>query len=69
MCKIISLIIIFLNSINKIIWKLIIFLAKFIKADNVTTDNKPTDKKYKLFKVDEPAIIDPFVKLVHKDYK
>lgn len=69
MSKIISLIITFLNRINKIIWKFIIFLAKFIKVDDVTIDNKPTDEKYKLFKVDDPAIIEPFVKLEHKDHK
>ena len=69
MSKIKSLIITFLNRINKIIWKFIIFLAKFIKVDDVTIDNKPTDEKYQLFKVDDPAIIEPFVKLEHKDYK
>lgn len=50
MSKIISLIITFLNRINKIIRSFIISLDKFIK-------------------VDDPAIIEPFVKLEHKDYK
>lgn len=47
----------------------IIFLTKFIKVEDITIDNKPTDEKYKLFKVDEAAIVEPFVKLEHKDYK
>ena len=69
MSKIITLIIEFLNRINKIIWKIIIFLSRFIKVDEVIINNKPTNEKYKQFKVDEPALFEPFVKLEHKDYK
>lgn len=69
MTKIISLIILFLNRINKIIWNSIIFLSKFIKVEDIIIDNKPTDERYKLFKVDEPALIEPFVTIEHKDYK
>lgn len=70
MTKIISLIIKILNRINKIIWKIIIFLSKFIKIDEVKhLENKPDDIKYRLFNVDEPAIIEPFVKIEHKDHK
>ena len=69
MSKIISLIILFLNRINKFTWKIIIFLSRFIKVEDIIIDNKPTDEKYKQFKVDSPAIIEPFVKLEHKDYK
>ena len=63
MSKIISLIILFLNRINKFTWKIIIFLSKFIKVEDIIIDNKPTDEKYKQFKVDAPAIIETFVKL------
>ena len=70
MSKIISLFIIILNRINKIIWKIIIFLSKFIKVDEINhLNDKPDDVKYRLFNVDEPAIIEPFVKIEHKDYK
>ena len=70
MSKIISFIIKFLNRINKFIWKIIIFLSKFIKVDEVNhLDDKPDDVKYRLFNVDKPAIIEPFVKIEHKDYK
>lgn len=69
MSKIISLIINILNKINKFTWKIIIFLSKFIKVDDVIKDNKPIDERYKQFKVDAPAIIEPFVVLEHKDYK
>ena len=69
MSKIISFIIEFLNRINKIIWKIIIFLSKFIKVDEVVIKDKPSDERYRLFKVDEDAIIEPFVELEHKDYK
>lgn len=70
MSKIISVIVKFLNRINKIIWKIIIFLSKFIKVDEIKhLDNKPEDVKYRLFNVDNPAIIEPFVKIEHKDYK
>ena len=69
MSKIISLIINFLNRINKFTWKIIIFLSKFIKVEDIIVNNKPTDEKYKQFKVDEPAIMEPFIKLEHKDYK
>ena len=70
MSKIISVIINFLNRINKISWKIIIFLSKFIKVDEIKHSNdKPENVKYRLFHIDEPAIIEPFVKLEHKDYK
>ena len=69
MSKIITLLIKFLNRINKITWKIIIFLSKFIKVEDIIINNKPTDEKYKQFKVDDPAIIEPFVKIEHKDYK
>ena len=70
MSKIISVIIKFLNRINKIIWKFIIFLSKFIKVDDINKiDNKPTNERYRQFKVDEPAIIEPFIKIEHKDHK
>lgn len=69
MSKIISLIINFLNRINKISWKIIIFLSQFIKVEDVNLSNKPTDERYKHFKVDEQPIIEPFVKVEKKDYK
>jgi len=70
MSKIISLIIQFLNRINKIIWKIIIFLSKFIKIEDINHQNdKPTNERYRQFKVDEQPIIEPFVKLEHKDHK
>ena len=70
MSKIISLIIQFLNRINKIIWKIIIFLSKFIKIEDVNNQNdKPSNERYRQFKVDEQPIIEPFVKLEHKDHK
>ena len=70
MSKIISFIIKFLNRINKFIWKIIIFLSQFIKVDEINhLDDKPQDVKYRLFNVDDPAIIEPFVSIEHKDYK
>ena len=70
MSKIISVFIKFLNSINKFLWKIIIFLSKFIKVDETKhLDKKPDDVKYRLFNVDDPAIIEPFVKIEHKDWK
>ena len=69
MSKIISFIITFLNRINKIIWKFIIFLSKFIKIDDINHINKPTDERYLQFKIDTPAIIEPFVTIEHKDHK
>lgn len=63
MSKIISLVIAFLNKINNFIWKIIIFLSKFIKVDEVNhLDDKPDDVKYRLFNIDVPAIIEPFAK-------
>ena len=57
MTKIISLIINFLNRINKNIWK-------FIKIDEINhLGNKPDDIKYRLFNVDELAITGPFVEI------
>ena len=70
MSKIISVIITFLNRINKIIWKFIVFLSQFIKVEDINhIDSKPTNERYRLFKVDEAPIIEPFVKLEHKDHK
>lgn len=63
MYKIISLVIAFLNKINNFIWKIIIFLSKFIKVDEFNhLDDKPDDVKYPLFNIDAPAIIEPFAK-------
>lgn len=73
MPKIISLIIIFLNRINKFIGKFINFLAIFIKIDEINhfdhLDDKPEDVKYRLFNVDESTIMETFVKIEHKDHK
>ena len=70
MSKIISVIITFLNRINKFIWKIIIFLSKFIKIDDIDhLNNKPTNERYRQFKVDEQPIIEPFITIEHKDYK
>ena len=53
---IISNLINLLNRINKFIWKIIIFLSKFIKInDNSNIKEKPTDERYRRFKVDEPS--------------
>lgn len=71
MTKIISLIINFLNRINKIIWKIIIFLSKFIKLDDVEQSDDIANIKYRKFKVDEtPPIAGPFQpEIEHKDWK
>ena len=70
MSKIIPLIINFLNRINKIIWKIIIFLSRFIKIDDQNKLDDIANIKYRRFKVDDNSpIIEPFVKLEHKDYK
>ena len=69
MSKIISFIIKFLNRINKIIWKIIIFLSNFIKIDDVKSDNKPTLERYRQFKVDDNPVFEPFVTIEHKDHK
>lgn len=70
MSKIITLLINFLNRINKFIWKIIIFLSNFIKVDEVNhLNDEPDDVKYRLFNVDDAAIIEPFVSIEHKDYK
>ena len=69
MSKIITLLIKFLNRINKFTWKIIIFLSRFIKVEDIIINNKPTNEKYRQFKVDDPAVIEPFVKIEHKDYK
>ena len=69
MSKIISLLIKFLNRINKIIWKIIIFLSEFIKFDDVKSDNKPTLERYRQFKVDDNPVFEPFISIEHKDYK
>ena len=73
MPKIISLIIIILNRINKFIEKFINFLVIFIKIDEINhldhLDDKPEDVKYRLFNVDESTIMEAFVKIEHKDHK
>ena len=70
MSKIITLIINFLNKINKLIWKIIIFLSRFIKIDDPSNTNDIANIKYRRFKVDDtPPIIEPFIKIEHKDYK
>ena len=70
MIKIITLIIRILNTINKSCWKIIVFLSKFIKPDDIKYINsKPDDIKYRHFKVDEPPIMEPFKKLDKIDYK
>ena len=53
MSKIISLFIKLLNRFNKFIWKIIIFLSKFVKIDDFEkVSDKPDDVKYRLFSVD-----------------
>ena len=70
MSKIIPVIINFLNRINKLIWKIIIFLSKFIKIEEINVPNdKQKDERYRLFKVDENPITEPFKIIEHKDYK
>lgn len=60
MTKIITIIIKILNTLNRFLWKLIIFLSKFIKIDDINKLNsKPDDIRYRLFKVDEPAFVGP----------
>ena len=51
MSKIISLIIKFLNSINKFIWKIIIFLSKFIKIDELNDVSNMPNKWIKLLNI------------------
>ena len=70
MTKIISLIINFLNRINKIIWKFIIFLSKFIKLDDVEQSDDIANIKYRRFKVDETSPLkEPFKpEIEHKDW-
>ena len=69
MSKIITFIIEFLNRINKLIWKFIIFLSKFINVNEIVVNNKPTDERYKQFKVDEVPLVESFVKIERKNYK
>lgn len=69
MSKIISLFIRFLNIINKIIWKIIIFLSKFIILDDIISSNKPSNEQYRHFKVDETPIFASPNLLNLKDYK
>ena len=67
---IISNLINFLNRINKFIWKIIIFLSKFIKInDNSNIKEQPADERYRRFKVDEPPIIEKASNLELKDFK
>ena len=70
MTKIITIIIRILNTINKLSWRFIIFLSKFIKKEELDNINsKPDDVRYRHFKVDEAAIIQPFKELEKLDYK
>lgn len=71
MSKIISHIIRFLNIINKFIWKIIIFLSRFIKIDDTAhSNNDIANLKYRRFKVDgTPPIIEAFVSIEKKNYK
>lgn len=70
MSKIISVIIKFLNRINKIIWKIIIFFSKFIKLDEINVNNdKHEDERYSLFKVDEILLVNLFLILKIKIIK
>ena len=67
---IISNLINLLNRINKFIWKIIIFLSKFIKInDNSNIKEQPADERYRRFKVDEPAIVEKSSSLEHKNFK
>ena len=67
---IISNLINLLNRINKFIWKIIIFLSKFIKInDNSNIKEQPADERYRRFKVDEPPIIEKASNLELKDFK
>jgi len=68
--KIITIIIKILNTLNKLSWKLSCFLLKLIKEDDILSANfKPDDVRYRQFKVDEPAIIEPFKELEKLNYK
>ena len=50
--------------------KIIIFLSKFIKIEEINKiDNKPTNERYRQFKVDDEPIIEPFATIEHKDHK
>lgn len=70
MIKIITILLKILNTLNKFSWKLICFLTKFVSPDKVPrVDSKPDDVRYRQFKVDEPAIIQPFKQLDKLDYK
>lgn len=69
MFKIISFFIQILNTFNKFIWKLTVFLSSFIKIDELDkVSSIPDDVRYRQFKVDEPAIIEPFNKLDKLDF-
>lgn len=68
--KITSFFIKFLNTLNKFIWKIIIFLSKFIKTEQLENLNsKPDNIRYRQFKVDEQAFIEPFKEVEKLDYK
>ena len=70
MSKIISLFIKFLNRINKFIWKIIIFFSKLIEVENIEQlNNKPTNERYRQFKVDAVAVNEPFKTIEKKDHK
>ncbi|MFA6777115.1 MAG: DDE-type integrase/transposase/recombinase [Bacilli bacterium] len=70
MTKIITVIIKILNTINKLSWKIIIFLTKFIKIEELDKINsKPDDVRYRHFSVDKPAIIEAFKEPEKLDFK
>ena len=71
MTKIISLIINFLNRINKIIWKIITFLAKFVNIDDVKSKSEIDNIKYRRFKIDgtSPLVGYNPIEITKDDYK
>ena len=70
MTKIITILIKILNTINRFIWKFIIFLSKFIPPDDIKNINsKPDDIRYRHFNVDEQPIIEVFKHPEKLDYR
>lgn len=67
---IISKIINFLNKISKLIFKINIFLLKFIKVDDINQEDDIAKIKYRWFNVDKTSpITEVFKDIEHKDYK
>jgi len=59
--KIITIFITILNTINKLIWKIICWLSNSIKVDEfINSDSKTDNVRYRHFKVDDPAFDGPF---------